>query len=591
VAITLSLALARRFSHLAPRFARALLLVQAIAVMVLAFSTETPRAKLYTEDESNKFAFSEKKNVIFLVFDSYDSNVFWRAIANSPRHSKILDDFIYFRDTVSGHPTTYPMPTTILAGKLYRNETPIQEHIREAFLRHSIPGKLVQMGYNVYLPKKYYTYATPETASNFIKRGSGMLFSLMDVKKLYYSSLFRHMPHHAKKPVFNAIQDSLTRAENAEGQANTHKDLVFLNSMLEDSHIGPYEGTFKYYHLLGMHPPYRLDEELHDIKMPKSWSSIQMQARADMKIVSKLLDRLRELGVYDNSMIVIMGDHGTLLPDVPSFFSNGNMAYIDPILLIKPLGRRGEFTVSNRQAALSDLPETVFKALGIDFVRADTGSLDLLDEGSADHTRTRFYYSYDWWKDKDQWDKKYLPAIIEFRITGDSWDVDNWSRTGRLFTQQGTRFAQVGLIDDITLTFNKILIFGKHSIRRKYLKDGWGRLGVASAMPNARKSSLNFRLQSIPEYSTLALGASPVEPSKPQRIIASVNGRNIGQWTVSRDMQEVSCAIPGSSIDPDGTLEIEFSFPDAYAFTPAEGSGTTEYRSVVFHHLKILKQS
>jgi hypothetical protein len=98
VAITLSLALARRFSHLAPRFARALLLVQAIAVMVLAFSTETPQAKLYTEDERNKFAFSEKKNVIFLVFDSYDSNVFWRAIANSPRHSKILQQPQAFED-------------------------------------------------------------------------------------------------------------------------------------------------------------------------------------------------------------------------------------------------------------------------------------------------------------------------------------------------------------------------------------------------------------------------------------------------------------------------------------------------------------
>jgi hypothetical protein len=502
-----------------------------------------------------------------------------------------LDDFIYFRDTVSGHPTTYPMPTTILAGKLYKNETPIQEHIREAFLRHSIPGKLVQMGYNVYLPKKYYTYATPETASNFIKRGSGMLFSLMDVKKLYYSSLFRHMPHHAKKPVFNAIQDSLTRAENAEGQEKTHKDLVFLNSMIEKSHIGPFEGTFKYFHLLGVHPPHRLDEELRYFERPVSLSSLQTQARADMKIVSKFLDRLRDLGAYDNSMIVIMGDHGTLLPEVPPYYANGDMSYIDPILLIKPFGRRGKFEVSDRQATLSDLPVTVFKALGIDFTGPDPGAFDLLEEGSVNRNRRRFYYSYDWWKDEEQWDKEYLPDITEFRIQGDSWDVDNWSRTGQLYTQQGIKFTRLVLKDDITLTFNRRQIFGKHSIRRKYLRDGWGRLGVRSALPNARKSSLNFRLQSITEHVTLVLEISPVEPSKPQRVIASAKGRKIAQWTISREMQKVSCAILGGSIDPDGTLEIEFSFPDAYAFTPAEDSGKPEFRSVDFHYMQILKQS
>jgi len=79
-----------------------------------------------------------------------------------------------------------------------------------------------------------------------------------------------------------------------------------------------------------------------------------------------LVARLEELGRFDNSFVVVHGDHGgfyllennTLIPSE----STSRQA----LLLIKPIGNSLPFTVSDSEASLMDIAPTLLEALAVD---------------------------------------------------------------------------------------------------------------------------------------------------------------------------------------------------------------------------------
>jgi phosphoglycerol transferase MdoB-like AlkP superfamily enzyme len=77
--------------------------------------------------------------------------------------------------------------------------------------------------------------------------------------------------------------------------------------------------VFKYYHLYGAHQPLNVNENLEFTgeSFPFTRENYVNQVTAVLKATAEFLDLMKSSGIYDESMIVIIGDHGKgTTPDV-----------------------------------------------------------------------------------------------------------------------------------------------------------------------------------------------------------------------------------------------------------------------------------
>ncbi|NSW92672.1 MAG: sulfatase-like hydrolase/transferase, partial [Firmicutes bacterium] len=173
-----------------------LILIQIVSTAVVWYQApEQPEWKRYALSEESKYNFSSEKNVIILVLDTFQTDIFQELINEHPEYSNTFQGFTYFRNAVGGFPTTYPSIPLILTGQYYDNSVPIQEFIKKAYSNSSIPLILNQNGYQVEL----------FTSLNVIYPNSDILSNLMLRKdidninnyiyELYGITFFRYMPH------------------------------------------------------------------------------------------------------------------------------------------------------------------------------------------------------------------------------------------------------------------------------------------------------------------------------------------------------------------------------------------------------------
>jgi arylsulfatase A-like enzyme len=83
---------------------------------------------------------------------------------------------------------------------------------------------------------------------------------------------------------------------------------------------------------------------------------------AAMKVIVRWLNTLKEMGVYDNTRIVIVADHGSPLKNT-RFEDGENMVRFNPLLMVKEPDVRGRLTVSNEFMTNADTVPIVSKVL------------------------------------------------------------------------------------------------------------------------------------------------------------------------------------------------------------------------------------
>jgi arylsulfatase A-like enzyme len=81
--------------------------------------------------------------------------------------------------------------------------------------------------------------------------------------------------------------------------------------------------------------------------------------------VKELIKNLKEAGGYDNSLILIVGDHGS---HNPWEYDGTSIAYNTQVLMLaKPVGQQlEEIQFSDSRVSLADIPKSVAEELGIE---------------------------------------------------------------------------------------------------------------------------------------------------------------------------------------------------------------------------------
>lgn len=147
---------------------------------------------------------------------------------------------------------------------------------------------------------------------------------------------------------------------------------------------------------------------------------------AMMKELGKWMDWMRENGVYDNTRIIIVADHGLMLRQTEDMIVPGteweDIAWYNPLLLVKDFDSR-TFTIDPRFMTNADVPTLAFRDLLTDPVNPATGN-PVTDEAKSAEEHPVIYYLKNWDITKNT-GNVFEPATW-YSVHGNILDKDNW---------------------------------------------------------------------------------------------------------------------------------------------------------------------
>lgn len=434
IVIVFSLKSSWKMQRVAPLIAAAMIFIQGVGVASLFLDQQdSPEPTKNTEESGATFITMDRlfdlapaNNVVVFVLDAVDLQDMNRLLDEQPEKFAGFEDFTHFND-VSGSmiPTRYGVPF-LLTGELPRKDESFQTFFDERFERSSFMKDIDAQGYSIGL----YTDTLLNGESGFAEYVENV-HPLRDtytleapentVQVLWKCALYRDMPW-LFKPYFwyytEEINDSAAPQENGSdgslpyriNDASFYKSLQSRGLQIVDDGS---KGAFRLIHMMGSHLPYTLEE---NGEVTDGQSTLDEQTIGAFHIVEEYLQDMKDLGIYNDSTIIITSDHGIFEWGGPNITRETS-----PILLVKPANPENPGSPLVR----SDVPithghfhPTVIQAVGGNWEGYGTPALDEVDNDDL-----RYFLMTDH-------DGKLDHHIIEYVIDGPTTDFDNWEKTG-----------------------------------------------------------------------------------------------------------------------------------------------------------------
>lgn len=184
-----------------------------------------------------------------------------------------------------------------------------------------------------------------------------------------------------------------------------------LSDLTKKLHISDAQRSIRYMHFVHTHFPVDLDENCTYRSDDQEWfdnnqnyQGLTNETHCALRQAANFVDKLKDLGVYNNSLFVIKSDHGAKV----SYFSNdpnNNIAdgyeinentewgynRYRPLLMIKPyLASNDALTYSNKLVSLGDLAKTLCLHSPKNTKCEQYKGLDLLNSPSPDTAPTLY---------------------------------------------------------------------------------------------------------------------------------------------------------------------------------------------------------
>ena len=424
----------------------------ALQVVLLAYTAAQadPEARAKWEGAPDAiFELSSKQNVFHIVLDGFQSDAFGDIVkAERPEMDRQYAGFTFFANHMGAFPTTIVSIPAMLTGQAYRNQEPMRRFIAKEFKRATIFRAMRDQGYQVDAMSglmydkpsttNYYRLPTPYVTYDAYVRFAG--WQLADL------ALFRHSPHVLKPWVYNdqswrlqtTFGDSMDTAGRRFMPVNGQAFLADYTSRMRVSHEKP---TYKYLHAGIPHWPVSVNADCQyigarSLRRPNYTD----QARCGVRRVGALLDKLRELGLYDSSLIVISSDHGVALP--PQGFTGDRDVFGAPLselagsalalLVVKPPHSMGPIRISEAPSAITDIPATIVDTLGLKNPFPGTSALKLDEHAS----RPRQFAVYLW--SSSEWQADFFPYMDLFTVDGRVNTGGHWQTQDPIYAPKTT---------------------------------------------------------------------------------------------------------------------------------------------------------
>ena len=425
---------------------RVFLALQALLLIAASVQADGPGNARWRGPSEAMFELSRTRNAFHIVLDSFQSDAFLDLVETErPALDRSFSGFVFFADHAGAFPTTMLSVPAMLTGTVYRNEEPLQQYMRTHFQKGSLfralragqfrVDSITELPYDS--PSATLFFRTPRPYVSYEEYTRFAAWQLADL------ALFRHSPHALRPAIYNDQKWRLqTMFGGGETNATTERRHHPVNGEVVLSEftrrISPAvdQPVYKFLHVGIPHLPVALNAKCEFIGPGRfSRESYGGQVRCAVRRVEEFLDRLRELNLYDSSLIVISSDHGVRL--APREFTRDRVVPGDRVsniagramalLLVKAPDTSGPLRVSYAPTSIVDVPATVLDALGLPKVLPGEPALKL-DEAAS---RERSFAHYIW--EDDDWKRNYFDYLDLFRIEGRLRDGDSWALTDSLY--------------------------------------------------------------------------------------------------------------------------------------------------------------
>lgn len=417
--------------------ASAALGIQLVWAGIAAIGADLELSETYTGYLSYEpaMSLSADENIVVFLSDRLDG--FWMddLLEQYPELKEKLDGFTFYQNNVAHNTNTFPSVPQMLTNTLY-NGKEWPNYMQSAWSGRTLPSELKREGgYDInLLPDCITTINNPRFISD---QCDNIAYASDDAVKYCYLGQYgilhatlklssaRLSPYYFKGKMAKGLGANVGRHfieidhDLADQQLTSMKpntDLRFMSYLREHGLNADNENkTFSFIHLSGAHT---CSNELAALYQPVTKDADFYQTtRGDFEIIFEYMEQLKNLGLYDNTTIIILGDHGRSPVEINPVKHTLNGA-ITTTLMIKPRGSSGELAF-DRYSELSN----------------DNFSASVLEFAGIDHTD--FGYSYRDIIDNDLHPDRYLQTIkfnnygrLDFhafyKITGDARDFSNW---------------------------------------------------------------------------------------------------------------------------------------------------------------------
>lgn len=433
----LAVAAAKYVVRIAPFASGVLIALQGTALLISVAQADSATLVRWQGPADSMFELSRTRNVIHIVLDAFQSDVFGEILAEErPLLDRSLSGAVFFANHTGAFPTTIASMPAMLTGRVYRNDRPLQRYMRDILKETSIFKSLRARGYRADAASGMYHGS--ESATNYVRLQRPYVsyneYIQFTAWQLADLSLFRHAPHILRPAIYNneswRLQAVFGPGDTRTRQHHSVNGAVVLDEFAKRLRPATDEPVSKYLHVGIPHRPVVVNGNCDFIGVKRaSRAAFKEQARCAVKRVAEILDRLKAVGVYDQTFVVISSDHGIGSPP-PQFVNNrqtpmGEVARIAgnamALLVVKPLNSNGPVRTSRAPTTITDIPATILDGVGVAPDLPGEPALKLPE----DARRVRPWAFYDW--ERDDWGQNYFPTLDIIEINGPVLDGKNWT--------------------------------------------------------------------------------------------------------------------------------------------------------------------
>lgn len=353
---------------------------------------------------------SSHANLLVMSFDGLQGNIVDDIFINEPELQSEFKDFLYFDNVVSNAPATFSSIVTELFGNIdMRNFSDTEKGVLAKLpIDNLFMNMDVVKGVSVSTFGRYNFFNNRglklnNIAPKYILQRSNEILTLYssEMSRLFTGKISGYFIIKVIRQPFKllAIEDPYI---NHYGY-NWDKSFLYhnrdYNTLIDNLHVGDVTDTLviKYFHFVHTHWPvdfdkngkYKSNDETW-YKSNQNYMGFYNQTYYALSQFVDLINKLKELKVFDNTFLVLKSDHG--LPT--SYFNsypfnlrfNEHVAFgysrYRPMLMIKDIGREDSVMVNiPNLVSLGDLAHTISTRFKQDLDNSDFyPGLNLLEE-------------------------------------------------------------------------------------------------------------------------------------------------------------------------------------------------------------------
>lgn len=350
------------------KYISSLLLGMQLVALISLLLTAGEDAYQHPTDEwklsgESQYVVSANENVIVIILD-YFSNQYLPQIKEAyPDFEQPLHDFTYYSNADCHYFGTFPSIAHMFSMQPVDPSIPINDWFCQIWTNPNTVQfyeTLKEKNYvsNMYTSSEVYLCGTNDAKilsdkfSNVTdKSGEIDVFYKRLFKVMIKMSCYRMSPELIKNCFYTEVGE-YSEIISYDMDTIEHENDEFYAELLKNGlTVDNEKNYFIVQHLMGTHTR-NLDENCQRTEYD---ATLEQVAKGCMVMVEEYLNQLKELGVYDNSTIIITSDHGNV------------RAESQVIFYVKEKGvTNSEVQVNNAPISLDDLLPTVAEAVGVE---------------------------------------------------------------------------------------------------------------------------------------------------------------------------------------------------------------------------------